>query len=171
MSRLLRFYAHGQIYFVTVIAHQRKAILIDHYDPFWNAVEKVRFSAGFGLIAHVVLPNHFHFIIDPKSYNLSVIIKRIKLVFSHCYRSLHGLDSAKLWQPQFWDHIIRDQNDMNRHIDYIHYNPVKHGFVATPFEWRYSSVHEYLEEGHYSSDWGRSEGLKLDGDFGEFRGF
>jgi REP-associated tyrosine transposase len=72
-----------------------------------------------------------------------------------------------IWQRRFWDHIIRNQTDLNKHIDYIHYNPVKHGYVNSPFEWEYSSIHVYRDKGYYQSDWGMKEDLNIGGEFGE----
>jgi putative transposase len=72
-----------------------------------------------------------------------------------------------IWQKRFYDHIIRDQKDFNYHIDYIHYNPVKHGHVENPFDWNFSSLNGYFKEGHYAKDWGVNTELKFDGDFGE----
>ena len=66
-----------------------------------------------------------------------------------------------------WDHVIRNQLDMNRHIDYILYNPVRHGLVKSPFAWRESSLHEYGRKGYYPPDWGQREALAIEGDFGE----
>jgi putative transposase len=58
------------------------------------------------------------------------------------------------WQRRFWEHLIRDENDLNDHIDYIHYNPVKHGLVTEPSMWEYSSFHKYVNEGILPKDWG-----------------
>jgi len=52
-------------------------------------------------------------------------------------------------------------------MDYIHYNPVKHEYVKSPFEWKYSSIHVYKKNGYYQSDWGVKEDLNFDGEFGE----
>jgi putative transposase len=61
---------------------------------------------------------------------------------------------STLWQRRFWEHEIRDQEDFNRHFDYIHWNPVKHGHVARIIDWPYSTFHKYVAQGVYSSDWG-----------------
>ncbi len=74
---------------------------------------------------------------------------------------------GKIWQRRFWDHVIRDQNDLNKHIDYIHYNPVKHGLIKSPFEWEYSSIHNFCAEGYYSLDWGVKDKPDMDGEYGE----
>ncbi|MFZ5980732.1 MAG: REP-associated tyrosine transposase, partial [Candidatus Zixiibacteriota bacterium] len=115
----------------------------------------------------VILPEHIHFIIDPLSFDVSNIIQRIKMSFAANYRKRNDLKAGRIWQNRFWDHIIRNQQDMNRHIDYIHYNPVKHGLVESPFSWKESSIHEYGIKGYYSSDWGQREDLVIEGDFGE----
>ena len=115
----------------------------------------------------VVLPDHFHMIVDPKDNDLSGIVRRLKLSFANLYHIQQGMKRGTIWQPRFWDHIIRDRVDMNRHIDYIHYNPVKHGFVSDPFKWRYSSLDRYHKNGYYARDWGVNEQLWTDGEFGE----
>jgi len=78
-----------------------------------------------------------------------------------------NLASGRVWQNRFWDHIIRNQEDLNRHIDYIHFNPVKHGFVKSPFDWSHSSIHKYHAEGFYTRGWGLIDTLKFKGEFGE----
>ena len=124
-------------------------------------------NLDFEIIAWVLLPEHVHMIIDPKDVNISLILKRLKLSFSYQYRRKAGLRRGHVWQSRFWDHVIRDQEDMNRHIDYIHYNPVKHGHVADPFEWEHSSLGDYFERRVYSRDWGVNQEPKLGGSFGE----
>ena len=59
-------------------------------------------------------------------------------------------------QRRFWEHRIRDENDFNNHVDYIHYNPVKHGVAIRPVDWPYSSIHRYIRNEVISSDWGSS---------------
>nr|MBN2278549.1 hypothetical protein [candidate division Zixibacteria bacterium] len=77
------------------------------------------------------------------------------------------MKSGKTWQNRFWDHIIRDIDDLNRHMDYIHINPVKHGYVKTPGEWPHSSFKIYFEDAYYPKDWDLSEIIFEKGDFGE----
>jgi len=167
MSKLLRYYSEGNIYFVTVVTNKRENLLIKHHDLFWNSVDKYKVELRYSLLAHVVLPDHFHLIIDPKENDLSSIIQKVKLSFSKKVRYRSRLNSGYIWQSRFWDHIIRNRDDMNRHIDYIHYNPVKHGLVRSPFDWEQSSIHEYFKERCYSKDWGVSEALSFEGDYGE----
>jgi putative transposase len=66
-----------------------------------------------------------------------------------------------IWQRRFWEHMIREETDLNRHRDYIHYNPVKHGLAASPQEWPYSSFKRFVRQGLYPSDWGQSPQKQL----------
>lgn len=113
----------------------------------------------------VLLPDHIHMVITlPKQTNdYSRIISSLKGNFS---RQLPKQETERIsesreekrergiWQRRFWEHKIRDDTDYQRHIDYIHYNPVKHGHVSNPTQWEYSTIHNYIEKGIYPSDWG-----------------
>src|SRR5581483_1079711 len=61
---------------------------------------------------------------------------------------------SNVWQRRFWEHTIRDEDDLKAHLDYIHYNPVKHGLVTCPHAWRYSSFLRWVERGEYEIGWG-----------------
>jgi putative transposase len=69
-----------------------------------------------------------------------------------------------IWQRSFWEHAIRDELDFERHIDYLHFNPVKHHHVAKVSDWPYSSFHRYVKEGIYPDDWGEGLNIEIDGD-------
>jgi putative transposase len=92
---------------------------------------------------------------DAPQGDTSAIMQRIKLSFAGQYRSLTGI-AGPVWQPQYWDHVIRSSEDMNRHIDYIHYNPVKHCFVYSPIEYRLSSFKKFCRLGLYDMHWRES---------------
>ena len=124
-------------------------------------------KSDFEIVAQVLLPNHFHMIIDPMKNDISSIMQKIKMSYGMFYRRTTSLRSGRVWQHRYWDHIIRNQDDMNRHIDYIHFNPVKHNFVRNPFDWEHSTIHEYKKNGMYSDDWGVTDQIKIDGNFGE----
>jgi putative transposase len=66
-----------------------------------------------------------------------------------------------IWQRRFWEHLLRDQTDFNRHVDYIHWNPVKHGWVERVRDWPYSSFRRYVEQGVYPESWGNDERLDI----------
>lgn len=157
MSKLLRYYKPGQIYFVTCVTHNREPILADQANSLLDIIDEYKRKMRFEIIAHVIMPDHFHIIIDPKRNNLSDILKRIKISFAYRIRKTQRIYSQTIWQKRFWDHIIRDENDFNAHIEYIHYNPVKHGFVKNPLIWEHSSFGEFINDGLYEKDWGKSE--------------
>ncbi|MEW5794757.1 MAG: transposase [Candidatus Zixiibacteriota bacterium] len=119
------------------------------------------------LAAWVVLPDHMHMLVHVSDGDISSIVRRIKLSFSTNLRARLGMREGRIWQYRFWDRIMRDQDDLNKHIDYIHYNPVKHGLIDNPFMWRFSSAADYLKDGYYQSDWGVREPIEFEGEFGE----
>lgn len=165
MSNLRRYYKDGSLYFVTNVTLDRAPILLCSASLLLNTLtQKIPRDQ---LIAWVILPDHFHAVIDPGCENLSNLLRRVKLSFSSFYRLEHESYSGRLWQYRFWDHIIRDQDDLNRHIDYVHFNPVKHGYVADPKDWEWSSFRDFLGRGMYQENWGVSEQLRFDGDYGE----
>ena len=165
MTNIRRYYKEGQVYFITCVTHNRKRLLIRNIDLFWESISAVKKKLIFDILSWVIIPDHFHMIIDPKDSNLSDIVKRIKLSFSKKYSFEQKSITGHIWQYRFWDHIIRDQKDLNKHLDYIHYNPVKHNLVKTPFEYEFSSLEKYKD--YYSEDWGAKEKLEFDGEFGE----
>ncbi len=120
----------------------------------------------------VILPDHLHTIwtLPKNELDFSVRWKRIKGIFSRHYQGCSTEDISEsirrkkekgIWQRRFWEHTIRDQPDFNRHCDYIHYNPVKHGLVNTPLEWKHSSFRKFVEKGFYKQDWGQSPEKEL----------
>lgn len=167
MSKLRRYPTLGRAVFITNVTFQRSPLLIDHVDLLWSAIVNIRNRASFELIAWAVLPDHVHLLIDPTGSSVSSLMQRLKMSFSASLRNKLRLRSGRVWQHRFWDHVIRDQEDMNRHIDYIHFNPVKHGYASSPFEWEHSSAAEYLKVGVYEPDWGVRERIGSQGDFGE----
>ena len=74
---------------------------------------------------------------------------------------------STVWQRRFWEHMIRDERDFEKHVDYIHYNPVKHNLVPRAFDWPYSTFHRYVRQGLYSIDWGGGDIMEVDHNFGE----
>jgi putative transposase len=88
----------------------------------------------------------------------------------HCDPALRGVAAGAraqkgeqaVWQHRYWEHLLRDESDFARHVDYIHYNPVKHGLVPSPLEWPYSSFRRYVDAGVYAADWGCG-GMVFDG--------
>jgi putative transposase len=124
---------------------------------------RVRTRHPFRLEAVVVLPDHLHCVwtLPPGDTDYSTRWNLIKGCFSraiekgervsHC-RTKRG--ERGLWQRRFWEHLIRDQDDFNRHVDYVHWNPVKHGWVRRVADWPHSSFHAFRRRGIYPEDWG-----------------
>ena len=167
MSRLKRYHRPGDIVFVTAVTRNRAPLLVPHAGLLLRAIWSTRERLPFESPAFCIMPDHFHMIIDPGARDLSKIMARIKLSFLRRLRGERPDIAGPIWQRRFWDHILRDQEDVNRHIDYIHFNPVKHGLTESPFVWPLSSAQEYLNRGVYTKDWGAREDLRLEGDFGE----
>ena len=110
----------------------------------------------FTMLAYVFLPEHFHILIQPTGEsNFSQIMHSLKPNFTKQYKRLTGKtesESFKFWQKRFWDHVIRDEHDLENHLHYIHYNPVKHGLIADPRNWVDSSYMEWEMRGLYSKE-------------------
>ena len=107
------------------------------------------------------------------------MLKFLKKIFSKEYHKRFGhrepgsvsrdkRREAGIWQRRFWEHTIRDDEDYRRRVDYIHYNPVKHGLAGFAKDWEWSSFYRYVKAGFYDEDWGSSISQNVDGkSFGE----
>jgi putative transposase len=111
--------------------------------------------------------------LPPDDADFSGRWRRIKSLFTRDVVR-HGLMVARsprgeysLWQRRFWEHTVREESDFARHVDYIHYNPVKHGLVSCASEWPHSSFHQYVRKGVLPPDWGGVANGNADADFGE----
>ncbi len=122
------------------------------------------------------MPDHLHALITlpVEDADYSKRWQLIKAKFSASIPKHEFISNARqqkrergLWQRRFWEHLIRNDKDYEQHIDYIHYNPVKHGYVNRPVDWAYSSIHRYIKKGILSADWGSDMQDTLQGDFGE----
>jgi len=171
MTNYRRLKLEGATYFFTLVAYHRinTNIFIDNIDLLKNSIHKVKIKYPFQLIAICVLPDHLHLIMElPKGdSDYSVRIRLIKTYFSKAVvtanpinRSMERAQEKGIWQRRFWEHCIRDEYDLEKHLDYIHYNPVKHGYCSRPLDWPYSTFFNYVKRGRYPSDWawsGRSQ--------------
>jgi len=160
-----RIYCPGYPYFITNITNNRSPFLIDNIDLIWEAIESIKKKVSFELFAWVFLPEHFHLLVYPENGNISDFMQRLKLSFSMNYRKRCNYATGEVWQRRFWDHIIRNDEDLKRHLDYIHINPVKHGLVKKAHDWPHSSIHIFKND--YPEDWGYAEEIKIEGNFGE----
>ena len=167
MSDIRRYYASGQVYFITSVTANRVPILVEYAPHLLEALTSVSKDMGIEVPAWIIVADHFHCIVDPKDKDVATFMKRVKLKFAYRYRQANGLYRGKVWQQRFWDHIIRDQDDLNKHIDYIHYHPIKHGLALRPEDWPWTSMKEWIEKGLYEPGWGVNEELEFEGEFGE----
>jgi putative transposase len=153
MQNVRRYFKEGQTYFLTHVTFERIPILVDNVDLIWKALKSQQERAPYDLVAWAVLPDHMHILIRPENCDLGSLTKRFKLSFAALYRKRIGTHEGRAWQNRYWDHVIRDQVDMNRHLDYIHHNPVKHGYANAAFEYEHSSFGRFIEQGFYARDW------------------
>ena len=165
----------GGTYFFTVVTYGRKGILTDpaNVTLLRNAFRHVMEKQPFKIDAFVLLPDRLHCIwtLPDEDIDFPKRWKSIKSYFTRkClpeYRNIpNGARIKKkeqaVWQRRYWEHLIRDDDDYLRHVEYIHYNPVKHGHSRTPGEWAYSSFHKYVRQGKYDYNWGAGESIKFD---------
>ena len=164
-------------FFTTNLAERHKALLIDHFDQLRQAIRKVKQQHPFTIDAMVVLPDHIHTIWtlpeNDKDYPTRWML--IKAAFSRSINQGERRNQSRLakhergiWQRRYWEHLIRDEQDYIHHVDYIHYNPVKHGYINRAADWPYSSIHRYIRSGMLDKDWGTNKMVVRSGDYGEF---
>lgn len=129
-------------------------------------------SRPFSINTIVVLPEHLHCIwtLPEGDDDFSTRWRLIKDAFSKAIPAGEARSASRvqkrergIWQRRFWEHVLRDENDFAIHVDYIHYNPVKHGLVDRPIDWPYSSLHRFVKQGVLPPDWGAS-GMAFDMD-------
>lgn len=183
MPNYIRAKFEGGYYFFTVVTYKRTRLFHTELARrcLREAIERTRTRRPFETVAFCLLPDHLHYLwkLPEGDADYSKRWASIKGQFSREYlRSIsqYGQVASSraskgevcIWQRRFWEHQIRDENDLQRHVDYIHYNPVKHGLVRNVEEWSWSTYHRYVKEGFY----GRADDFKqvtnLDADqFGE----
>jgi putative transposase len=176
MSRYRRLRISGGTFFFTVaIANRSDDLLVRHIDLLRRSYAEVQRRYPFETIAICVLPDHLHAIwsLSADEANYSLRWNLIKSGFSRNLPSARSRSASKitrrekgLWQRRYWEHAIRNDADLVRHVDYIHFNPVKHGLVSRAREWPYSSFHSYVERDILPADWG-GDMRRLKGSFGE----
>jgi len=164
----------GTFFFTVTLADRRSHLLIAQVEPLRRAFTSARAERPFTIDAIVILPDHLHaiFTLPDGDFDFSGRWRRIK---GHFSRSL--LDARMplprlangelaLWQRRFWEHTIRDERDFGRHVEYIHFNPVKHGLVSRVCDWAYSSFHRYVRDGTLPEDWA-GDSTEIEGSYGE----
>jgi putative transposase len=165
----------GGVFFFTVVLSDRSShLLTKEVDRLRHAYRTVRERRPFETIAVCILPDHLHALwaLPERDSDFSTRWNLIKGGFSRGIGARMRSQSkvAKrekgIWQRRYWEHAIRDDADLERHIDYIHFNPVKHGHVARVADWPHSSFHRFVERGWLAADWG-GDIKDIAGSFGE----
>lgn len=146
----------GATYFFTVnLLDRDSTLLVDHIDALRQTVARVRTLMPFHIDGWVVLPDHLHCLwtLPEEDGNFPKRWQAIKMGFSRKIPSGEPLSTSRrlrgergIWQRRFWEHTIRDERDYATHLDYIHFNPVKHGYAAHPADWQFSSFHRAVRQ-------------------------
>ena len=158
MSEFKRYYNNNNIVFITIVTYDRKPILIDNIDLLRSSFKNIKYK--YNIIAGIILPDHLHILLQSeKAENFSKIIAAFKAYFSQNLPRNNIQTTAQkarrekgIWQRKYFDHIIRDENDFNKHLDYIHYNSMKHLNIV-PKYWEYSSFKKFVKLEYYDEDW------------------
>lgn len=148
----------GTFFFTVVLADRRSALLTDRIDALGVAFRRCRSAHPFTTLAIAVMPEHLHCVwtLPDGDPDYALRWNLIKRAFTR--RQYHqGPKPAgtrmEVWQPRYWEHTIADEDDLQRHVDYIHINPVKHGHARRAAEWPHSSFHRYVQQGWLADDW------------------
>ena len=168
MPNYHRAFVPGGTFFFTVVTEDRARILCHDQarSILRRSIEQCRDSYPFEIDAFVLLPDHLHTIwtLPDGDANFSRRWAAIKARFSSAWIESGGGEKDRsesrlrnrrrgVWQRRFWEHLIRDLEDLNRHLDYIHYNPVKHGLASCSHVWPYSSFHRWVRGDGYEAEW------------------
>ncbi len=168
----------GGTFFFTVVTYDRRPLFHEELariclrEAWTQTAERLPFTCD----AICLLPEHLHCIwtLPHLDTDYSARWRELKGTFSKLYLARGGEDGprcasrkrkreAALWQRRFWEHTIRDQEDLEAHFHYVHFNPVKHRHVAGVKDWPWSTFHRYVQLGYYEPDWGETEPPGLDG--------
>ena len=175
MPNYRRAFIPGGCWFFTVnLLDRRRTLLVDHIDILSKAVTETRQSRPFEIKAFVVLPDHLHAIwsLPSGDSDFSTRWRLIKNRFARVLPKEEQLSSTRIarnergvWQRRFWEHLIRDEADYARHVEYCYINPLKHRLVTQVRDWPHSSFHRDVRAGIFPPDWGGD--TETSGDFGE----
>ena len=157
----------GGTYFFTVNTLRRRGctLLTQHIDSLRTSVRDARRAHPFVIHGWVVLPDHLHCVIElpPGDADFATRWRLIKGGFSRRVPPTEWRSAVRvargergIWQRRYWEHLIRDERDFAAHMDYLHFNPVKHGHVGRVIDWPYSTFHARVADGTYPADWAGS---------------
>jgi putative transposase len=179
MPNFRRAWVPGGSFFFTVVTDRRRRLFSSERARCLLG-EKLRACQAawpFTINAIVLLPDHLHAIWSLPSGDAAYPARWawVKKEFTKAWLAGGGselsISSARskeerrgVWQPRFWEHTLESDHDFDRHFDYVHYNAVKHGYVACPSAWPHSSFHRWVREGVYPADWACTDGGPLNFD-------
>ena len=175
MTNYRRLHTPGATWFFTVnLADRRSSLLVERIDILREALRYVQARHPFRIEAMAVLPDHLHAVwtLPPGDAAYPMRLRLLKSWFSrHIPEGERRRDSRVdkgergIWQRRYWEHQVRDERDLERCVDYVHFNPVKHGHVACVGDWPYSTFHRHVAKGWLPADWGVA--MEPAGDYGE----
>jgi putative transposase len=160
-----RNYVAGGTYFFTLVTENRKPYfkLAENCTIFMDAIRYVQKNHPFDLVAYVIMPDHIHMIwtLPEDDSNYSTRLRLVKSYFTRKMKNRPQVQNIsrllkgeqEIWQRRFWEHTCKDDRDLENHIDYLHFNPCKHGFSTEPYLWNYSSFGEFVKNGYYPPNW------------------
>ncbi|MFW6123161.1 MAG: REP-associated tyrosine transposase [Thermodesulfobacteriota bacterium] len=161
----------GGTFFFTVVTHRRLPVLTqaNSREILRRVIHRVRLEHPFTIDAWVLLPDHMHCIwtLPCGDADFSKRWGLIKAGFTREMKRSSPQPERHWWQHRFWEHQIRGDLDFERHVHYIHYNPVKHGLVSNVKDWPYSTFHRFVRDGLYEPRWGEEISFQQEDHFGE----
>jgi putative transposase len=172
MSNYRRYYVPGGTYFFTVVTHNRQRFLTTELarNCLRHAIEAVQSKRPFEQLAIVLLPDHLHTVwtLPPRDVNYSLRWAQIKEAFTRRFLQHGGKERERtvsrekhreraVWHRRFWEHTCVSEDDLRKHIDYLHWNPRKHGLISRIRDYPWSTFHRFVERGEYDIDWGGTD--------------
>ncbi|MBS3744526.1 MAG: transposase [Wenzhouxiangellaceae bacterium] len=157
MPRYRRHFGSNQTVFLTLVTGNRRPWLRQpqQKQQLLNALRSISQRLAIRNIAYVILDDHLHWLFRSPDVDIPRVVTALKQRMNF-ERKDAGLPWRGLWQNRYFDHIIRDEDDFRIHLDYIHYNAVKHGYVRSPSQYQWSSFRHWVQRGAYEIDWGAS---------------
>lgn len=153
MAKHIEFKSGGRNLSVTLATQSRIRILMDNVDVILSSWRNLEKQEGMELICWAILPDHFHVIINTNFRTASKLIHAFKLYSARMFHGSKVAGRGPLWDGSGWKQVINSQQELEKHIDFVHYNPVKHGLVTQPWDYEHSSFREFVEHGYYARDW------------------
>lgn len=165
--------AGGSYFFTVNLLEHQQGLLVEYVDVLREVMRNVKSAHPFHIDAMVILPDHLHALwtLPVDDYDYPTRWMLIKAGFSRRIPAGERRNKSRImkgergiWQRRYWEHLIRDARDYARHVDYVHWNPIKHGLVQRLADWPHSTFHRYVESGIYPPDWAGALDAELEAD-------